>query len=299
MNPYYIILLLCFLVLLAILLIRYVNNTVERQFRGLAQAVTDPEFRRSEIARVDGLLSGLTPLPADVRPVPKPRSGLGGAAAPVLLALGVILLWGGGAAPRDKETWYYGGLIALGVAALVMLVTLGKRKRARTAGLLLFRADLKRLDGDHVGAAKDLRDVLRLTPWDDSAWAELSDDLAAEGKLAEALDAVGEAAKIDPDYDEYRMLEASLSIRLGKLPEAERAIAEWTRVAGVEADDPRLAVYQAALQLARGDREAAERSLKNALLEDDDLEFFDEDQALWGIKELLPGRSGRADGKQK
>lgn len=293
MIPYYPVILLCFLALLAILLIRYVNNTVDREFRGLAQAVTDPEFRHKEIARADSLLAPLLPLPADVGPLPKPNPGFRGAAAPVLLALGVILLWGGGAAPKDKDTWYYGGLAALVLALLVMLFTLRKRKRLRTARLLLFRADLQRLEGNRRESAADLRELLKLTPWDDSAWAELSDDLAADGKLPEALEAVREAAKVDPDYDEYRMLEASLSIRLGKLGEARDAIAEWTRTAGVAADDPRLAVYQAALQLAEGNREAAEQSLKKILLDHDDsgLEFLDEDQALSGVRDLLPGRT--------
>lgn len=292
MTPYYPVLLLCFLALLAIILIRYVNNTVDREFRGLAQAVTDPEFRHGEIERVNGLLATLLPLPPDVAALPRPNRGLRGAAAPVLLALGVILLWGGGAAHRDRETWYYGGLIALALALLVMLVTLRKRRRARTARLLLFRADLKRLDDDRSGAATDLRELLKLTPWDDSAWGELSDDLAADGKLSDALDAIREASRVDPEYDEYRMLEASLCIRLGRLDEARAAIAEWTRTAGVGEDDPRLAVYQAALQLAEGDREAAEQSLKKILLDrGGDLEFLDEDQALSGVKDLLPGRS--------
>lgn len=292
-NPYYIILLLCFLALIAILLIRYVNNTVDREFRGLAQAVTDPDFRHAEISRVDALLANHLPLPSDTQPIPKPRTGLRGAAAPVLLALGVILLWGGGAAQRDRETWYYGGLIALALAAAVMLISLRKRQQSRTARLLLFRADLKRLDGDRKNAAEDLRQLLRLTPWDDSAWAELSDDLAADGKLQDALEAAAEAAKIDPDYDEYHMLQASLSIRLGKTEEAKAAIGEWTRVAGVAEDDPRLAVYQAALQLAEGKRDDAEKTLKRILLDHDEagLEFLDDDQALNEVKELLPGRS--------
>lgn len=291
-NPYYIILLLGFLVLLAILLIRYVNNTVDREFRGLAQAVTDPDFRRAEISRLDGLLTSMLPLASDVEPLPPPGSGFRGAAAPVLLALGVILLWGGGAAQRDKTTWYYGGLAALGLAFIVFLATVRNRQRRRTARLLLFRADLKRLDGDRVGAATDLRQLVRLTPWDDSAWAELSDDLAAEGNLNEAFESIRQAAAIDENYDEYHMVEASLAIRMRKLDEAKDAIAAWTKAAGVAADDPRLTVYQAALQLAEGNRDGAEQSLKKVLLDaDNDLEFLDEDQALAGIKDLLPGRS--------
>lgn len=293
MNPYYTVLLLCFLVLLAILLIRYVNNTVDREFRGLAQAVTDPEFRHAELERVDSLLASHLPLPNDVKPLPKPGSGMRTAVAPILLALGVILLWGGGAAQREREKWFYGAVVALCVAVVIMLATLTRRRLARTARLLLFRADLKRLDGDRRGAAEDLRMLLKVTPWDDSAWAELSDDLAAEGKLAEALDSIRKSVKIDPDYDEYRMLETSLAIRLGRNDEAKNALEDWGRVAGVQPDDSRLAVYQAALRLAEGNREAAEESLKKILLDQDDaeLDFLDDDQALHDVKNLLPGRS--------
>lgn len=293
MNPYYTVLLLCFLVLLAILLIRYVNNTVDKEFRGLAQAVTDPEFRHSELARVDALLSSHLPLPPDVRPLSKPGAGLRAAIAPILLALGVILLWGGGAAQREREKWFYGAVVALCVAAVIMLATLRSRKISRTARLLLFRADLKRLDNDRKGSAEDLRELLRVTPWDDSSWAELSDDLSAEGKLPEALETIREAVRIDPEYDEYRILETSLAIRLGRLDEAKAAIAGWSGITGMEEDDPRLAVYRAALRLAEGNREAAEESLKHVQLDKDGviLDFLDEDQALNDIKTLFPGRN--------
>lgn len=292
MNPYYTILLLGFLVLLAIVLIRYVNNTVDREFRGLAQAVTDPEFRRSELERVNALLASHLPLPQDVKPLSKPGTGVKSAIPPVLLALGVILLWGGGSVRQEREKWFYGAVVALCLATAIMLATLRSRKRARTARLLLFRADLKRLDSDRQGAAEDVKELLKLTPWDDAAWAELSDDLAAEGKLPEALDAIRTSVRLDSNYDEYRMLETSLAIRLGRSDEARSALAEWGRVAGVLPDDPRLAVYQAALQLAEGNREAAEDSLKKILSDkEDDLDFLDDDQALHEIKNLLPGRS--------
>lgn len=293
MNPYYTILLLAFLILLAILLIRYVNNTVDREFRSLAQASGDAEFRRAEIARVDALLTGVLPIPDDAQPLPRPKSGLRGAAVPALLALGVILLWGSGSVPEERELWLYGGIAALALAGLVMLVTLRRRKWARTARLLLFRADLKRMENERAGAAADLRELLKLTPWDDSAWAELSDDLAAQRKLPEALAAMENAASIDPRYDEYHMLQASLAIRMGDVERAEKAVADWKRIDGVGDDDPRLKIYQAALELLRGDRDAASETLRRALVDHDDqgLDFLDDDQALAGVRALLPERT--------
>ncbi len=292
MNAYYTLALLAFVILLAILLIRYVNNTVDREFRNLARAVNDPDFRHEEIRRMSSALAGELPLPPDIRPLPKPASGMHGALAPILLALGVILLWGGGAVPRDKQIWYYGGMLAILVAAGIMLLTVRRRKAARTARQLLFRADLQRLDGNRAGAVADLKELLRLTPWDDSAWAELSDDLAAVGRLPEALAAVEEASRIDPKYDEYRMITASLAIRARQLDKAREALAKWTELDGVASDDPRLAVYQAALRLAEGRKDEAAVFLRKALAvrDDADMTFLDTDQALMDLRNLLPGR---------
>ncbi len=296
MNAYYTLTLLAFVILLAILLIRYVNNTVDREFRNLARAVNDPDFRRGEIERMNAALAGELPLAPEVAPLPKPASGFRGALPPVLLALGVILLWGGGAVPRDKQIWYYGGMLAIVLAAGIMFLTVRRRKFARTARHLLFRADLQRLDDNRGRAIADLRELLKLTPWDDSAWAELSDDLAAVGKLPEALAAMEEASRLDPRYDEYRMITASLAIRARQLDQAREALAKWTELDGVNSDDPRLAVYQAALRLAEGHREEATAFLRKALAaqEDEELDFLDADQALTDLRDLLPGRKGES-----
>lgn len=293
MQAYYTIGLVGFLVVLAVLLVRYVNATVDKQFRSLARASTDEDFRREEIARLNRLLSGLTPLPSDVAPLAGRGSGVRTALPPVLLTVGVILLWGGGAAAERREVWLLSGFAAMGLAALIMLLTLRRRKWARTARLLLFRADLKRMDGDRSSAAEDLRELLRLTPWDDSAWSELSDDLAATGDLDGAIQAMEQASAIDPKYDEYHMLQASLAIRRGRFERARQAMEDWLSVDGVERDDPRLAVYNAALKLGEGKRDEAEAALR-AILQDhnsDDWDFLDSDQALNGVRKLLPGRT--------
>ncbi len=293
MNPYYTILLLAFLILLAILLIRYVNNAVDKEFRSLAQAAGDPGYRKGEIRRVDALLAGSVPLPPDAKPLPGPEKGVRGALPPALMALGVILLWGAGAVRKDERLWLYGGAAALAIAGALMLATLRRRKWARTARLLLFRADLKRMDNDRIGAASDLCELLKLTPWDDSAWAELSDDLAAQSRLHEALEAMETATRIDPRYDEYRMVQASLAIRMGDLDYAEKAIRNWRTVDAVDRDDPRVKIYEAALQLARGNRDDAAETLRTVLLDHDDhgMEFLDSDQALAEIRDMLPGRT--------
>ena len=292
MNPYYTIALVGFLVVLAVLLVRYVNLTVDKQFRSLARAADDDAFRKERIARLSERLASVLPLPENVPPLPGPKAGLSGALPPVLTVLGIVLLWGGGggAAREDRERWFYGGLAALGIAVLVMLMTLRRRKWSQTARLLLFRADLKRMDGDRAGAADDLRQLIRLTPWDDSAWAELSDDLAVSGALEDALSAMTHASSIDPGYDEYYMLQTSLAIRLKDFPRARVAIDDWRRAGGVDAEDPRLAVYGAALDLAEGERDAAEAALKAVLLDKESgWEFLDADQALAGVRALLPG----------
>ncbi|MCD8140812.1 MAG: hypothetical protein LUE17_13715 [Planctomycetaceae bacterium] len=291
MSPYYTVLLLAFVILLAVLLIRYINNTVDGEFRSLARSVSDPDYRAEQLAAVDARLAALLPLAPDVPPLVKPGP-LRGVLAPMLLALGVVLLWGAGSAVHDRDKWLYGGVAVLALAIAIMLVTLRKRRRARTARLLLYRADLRRLDDNRAGAAEDLRELLKLTPWDDSAWAELSDDLAADGQLEDALAAIDQAAAVDPRYDEYRQLQASLAIRAGKLDRARQAIREWTELDGVADDDPRLAIYTAALQLAEGEREAAAATIRTVLLDRDAAawEYLDSDSALSGIRALLPGK---------
>lgn len=294
MNAHYTVFLLLFVVALAVLLIRYVSLAVDREFRNLALAVEDEAFRRAEIARVDELLSGKLPLPSDVKPLAGRESGGRQAFASALLILGVILLWGAGSARDDvRAIWLYGGVAAFLVAAAAMLLGLSRRKWARVARLLLFRADLKRLDGDREGAATDLHEALRIAPWDDSSWAEYADDLAATGRLSDALEAVKRASAIDPKYDEYRMVAASLAIRTGRIDEAREAVRLWMEIDRVEEDDPRVAVYQAALQLAEGNRDKAKMFLDRALLDKngEGREFLDSDQALDGVRDLLPGRT--------
>lgn len=292
MNILYSVMLVVFLVLLAVLLIRYVNATVDKEFKDLARAVSDDQFRTDELNRVDRLLDGYLPLASDVKPLAGPLSGGRGALPPVLLAVGVILLWGAGSGPEDGRIWFIGAIVCFALAAFVMLFTLRRRKWERLARLLRFRADLKRMGGDRKGAAEDLVELVKLTPWDDAAWAEFSDDLAADGNLPDALNAISQAARLDPRYDEYRMLEASLAIRLGRLEQARTAIEIWKEMDKVRPDDPRPVVYRAALELAEGNRERAAESLRNVLLdpEEHSLEVLDTDQALRDIRDLLPGR---------
>lgn len=293
MDIYYSLILLAFLAGMGIVLIRYVNTTVDKEFRNLARAVDDDEFRSGELSRVDALLASQLPLPADVRPLSGPLSSGRSIVPPVLMAVGVILLWGAGSAVREERPlWFYGALACLVLASGIMLITLRKRKWERTARLLRFRADLKRMDGERAGAAADLRELIKLTPWDDAAWAELAEDLNAECRVDDALDAIGQAARLDPRYDEYRMIEASLAIRAGKLDQARGAVDMWVQTSGMDKDDPRPVVYRAAIQLAAGNRDSAAASLRNILLDSPDgpgFEFLDTDQALAGVKDLLPG----------
>ena len=292
MTAHYSLMLIAFLAGLAILLVRYVNATVDKEFRNLARAASDEEFRSGELARTETLLARQLPLPAGISPLKGPVSNAWNALPPALMGIGVILLWGTGAAREDRELWFAGALTALVLASVIMLATLRRRKWERTARLLRFRADLKRMDGDRAGAAADLRELLKLTPWDDAAWAELSEDRDAVCETEEALDAIDHAVRLDPGYEEYRMLEASLALRLGRLEQARAAVESWKNIGGLEGDDPRPAAYLAAIELAGGHRDKAEELLKGILLDapdDEGREFLDTEQALAGVRKLLPG----------
>lgn len=292
MIPYPAVLLLLFLVLVAALLIRFVNASVDREFRNLARAVSDDDYRHGEIARMNRALETALPLPPDAPRLERATGGGRAALPAVLFAVGVILAWGGLLGGKDGALWLYAGLAAVLLSAAIMLATLRKRKWERTARLLRFRADLRRLDGDHAGSAADLRELLKLTPADDAAWAELSDDLASQGDLDGALEAVKQASSLDPVYDEYRLMETSLAIRLGRLDQARSAMRAWIDLDRVQEDDPRAVMYRAAIDLAAGARERAEAAIRTILLDKDDPvhEFLDSDQALKDVRDLLPGR---------
>lgn len=297
MSIYAMLGLVLFVILMAVLLIRYVHLTVDREFQNLARAVADPEYRGGELARVDTLLARHLPLPDQVRQVTG-KAGFLGRIGPVLLFVGVAMLWGGAFAHEDRRQWIVGGIVLCLLSAIAMLVTLRRRKWERVTRLLRFRADLRRLDGNHAAAAADLRQLLRLSPWDDSAWAELSDDLAANADLPAALDAVRQAARLDPRYDEYRMLETSLALRLADPPAARQALSLWVGLTKSGEDDPRVRIYRAAIELAEGKPDEASRSLSSVAAKVEDLpdEFIANDQALAAVLKLLPPTEAAGEG---
>ena len=288
MNIHYTIALLVFLMVVVILIIRYVNLTVDKEFRNLARAVSDKEYRDGELARAGSFLADFLPLPPETTPVSAP--GGKKALPPILMAVGAFLLWCGAVLPESGSVWLYSGAAAMLAAAIVMLATLRSRKWERVARLLRFRADLRRIDDDHAGAAADLRELVRLTPLDDAAWAELSDDLAAVGQFEDALDSVRQASRLDPRYEEYRMIETSLCIRMGRLEKAREALNAWAELPGMGPDDPRVVIYRAALDLAEGRHDRAADSIRNILRENDgqSLVFLDSDKALAEVRALLP-----------
>jgi Cytochrome c biogenesis factor len=201
-----------FVVLAGILFVRYVNAVVDREFRNLARAESDGAFRTEELGRVNSLLENVLPFPDALEPMKRP-SGFGrGMIAPALFVLGVLLLWGGVSAGAERMTWLYGGLACSAAASVGMLITIPRRKWERVARLLRFRADLQRLDDNAGAAALDLRQLLKLTPWDDAAWSELADDLANSGDRAGALEAIRQAVRLDPAYADYRMQAAELGM---------------------------------------------------------------------------------------
>lgn len=260
MAMYHIVALLAFLAVVAALVIRYVSVTVDREFRNLARAANDPEYRKEERERLDRLLAPILPLRPDARPIPGPPGGWPRIIPTVLFAVGLILLWGGlFSTPEERRTWLVAGALATAASAAIMLASLRKRRLERVARLLRCRADLKRLDTDHAGTADDLSLLLKLTPWDDAAWAELAEARAELGQTDEALAALAAASDLDPGYEEYYMTSANLLLAKERPGEADKIIDAWeTRGHDPrpEAEARRLA-YRAAVALANGDMKAA------------------------------------------
>ena len=121
MASYHIVALLLVLIAAAVLLIIYVHLTVDQEFRNLARADSDQEYRREKLVDLDRQLEGRLPLPEQAAPSSKPLSAAGRALPSVLLAVVGILLWGGFFAREAKSTWLYAGLTAMLLAVGIML----------------------------------------------------------------------------------------------------------------------------------------------------------------------------------
>lgn len=297
MTAYYIVLLLLFLALVAVLFVRYVNLTVDKEFRNLAKASTDDEYRKLELARLDKELtlqdSLLGPTPGALR---GPAKGAGRLLAPALLAVGIILLWGGVfAKPSEKPRWFWSGGIACVGSAAAMLASLRKRRLERYARILRARADLRRLDENHQGTSDDLERLLKLTPWDDAAWAEFGDAQKEVGKSSAALEAYKKAYMLDPGYADYYIDVIGLAIEEGLSREADLALEEWDK----NIQDPRpssearMTAYKSALLLAKGrDAESRDMFTKAARLDKEALlSAIDFDPVLEKLRSFEKGVS--------
>ena len=288
----------------AVIFARYIYGHVDQEFLRLARAQEDPEYRAGELARLDSLLKGW-PAPPDgfkpaAGPLPDPAAMLPGflLLTPASLLLGSLLLGGLENAPN----WLWYPLVPVTIVGAWIHFAVRRRLGwQRLARRLRQRADLKRLDNDPAGAAEDLTESLRLAPWDDSSWAELADDLMALGKLEPALAAIAKASELDPHYADYRLVETSLALRLKRWGQARKSLRDWrdliegrrSAIGGSETEagafnEPRLAVYQAALDLAEGEREKIRKYLDQVDWDDPLLDKAKLDPALAEIKKLFP-----------
>jgi tetratricopeptide (TPR) repeat protein len=272
-------------ILAAILLVRYVDALIDRDFRELALTAGNPERRKGKIVQLDSFLDRFSPPAESFRPAVGPLPPLVKAMPPLFCLLGVATLIGGFSAGLDQPWRPEIGFALFLLAALVSLLTLRRRRWERGARLFRFRADLRRLDGNRRGAADDLLQSLRLAPWDDASWGELADDLAAAGESDQALAAIRQARELDPDYDDHRQAEVSLLLRLNRFAEARKALQNWREIA----DDPRIVIFQAGLELAEGKREQAARMPGGLRVDAPAIDLAANDPALAGLKSLLPG----------
>lgn len=285
----------------AIIFTRYVHGRVDQEFRRLARAEEDREFRSEELARLDRLLAGRplipeeTAFPAD--PLPGLASALAALLPPATAALAAALFFL--EIQAGARRWLGYSLVLMLLADAWLILAMRRRLgRERLARLLRQRADLRRLDVDLAGSAEDLGESLRLSPRDDSSWAELADDLAALGRLEPALAAITRASELDPHYADYLMAKTSLLLRLKRWDQAGKTLRDWRdlgsgrRAGGASGagalGDPRLAVYQAALYLAEGKREEIRKRLDKVDWEDPLLDQAGLDPALAEVKKLFP-----------
>ena len=295
---YHIVALLAFLAIVAAFLIRYVSATVDREFRNLARAETDSEYRKEELNRLDRLLTTSLPLSPDTRPIPGSPGTWTGVAPTFLFVVGIILLWGGlVAAPGDRRLWLTAGALSTAASAAIMLATLRRRKVGRLVRLLRSRADLRRLDANNRGTADDLSVLLKLTPWDDAAWSELAEAKAALGETDAALAAFAEASKLDPGYEDYYTATADLLLASKRQNEMQPLLEAWEKGGGEpgpEADARRLA-YRAAASLADGDIAAAGDFAAKARRLDNDafIACIDMHEALREVENIKAGSAER------
>jgi tetratricopeptide (TPR) repeat protein len=79
--------------------------------------------------------------------------------------------------------------------------------------------------GDRIGRLADLDAALKLDPADSSALAEKAEQLAVEGKLADAVALYDQAIADDPDNGHYALRRANLLYKAGRKGEAEAIFA--------------------------------------------------------------------------
>lgn len=299
MFGYEILALVLFVILVAVFLIRYVNLTVDVEFQNLAKAASDPEYRASELDRADRLLASLPPVAPAEHPPEAPMPAWMRTLPPVLLCVGVILLWGALFVREEKSKWLWGGVVSTVLAAGLIAPTLKRRKGEHMARWLRYRADLRRMDKNRAGAAADLQRLVGLTPWDDAAWAELAEDLWESDRRAEAIGAAREAVRRDPEYEDYRQLLVSLLLRNRDTAAARTALKEWDEAPGVDFADPLREVFRAAIALADGERQSASRFL-GGIAERDEVDLtalIDSDPAFQGLAEIRPATEKQGEGR--
>jgi predicted Zn-dependent protease len=143
------------------------------------------------------------------------------------------------------------------LALVVMLVACGgKAAGHRAAGALRLKA------GDVAGALGELRVAVQTDPADPEAWALLGNAQFEAQRYEEAEKSYRAALELDRGSRPVRRSLAQLSVRRGRLPEAERLLRQ---LAGEAPRDPDLQLALGTLLASRGDLGGAKAAFGQAL----------------------------------
>lgn len=143
------------------------------------------------------------------------------------------------------------------------------------------RADLRWFEGNYGGVIEDLVVYLQHSPRDDTAWAELAEALLLQNQAQEALEAAKKAVELDPEYEDYRVLQTRSAFRAGTWEEVEKSLQAWQKLDERRLSTPRrslppgwpsvprsshplLPLYQAALLVQQHRLEEAQKVFKEA-----------------------------------
>lgn len=233
-----------------------------------ARAVKDEAFRKRELADAEAEIAKY-PVPGTVVPIKCNHEAFLQILPKLLFMIcfsGVFFTYMGLFPQGDpgKGNWeiYVGPALLLLTGLAVVKLELIRANYGRVQQMN--RKYLLQKAGQDPDRHNTMVKILEYYPGVSQLWLEHADQLAASGRMDEALAAIKKAREISPDNMDMMVVELSFLLRADRLADAERSLKALSGLARSDSD-PRLELYTAALNLRQNEVRKAEKNLKEAL----------------------------------